>query len=165
MSVMSKRMMFFLETPRLDQAAYVFCVQKCNGVAMDSTELRSSSKRVSDGSEEPADTHAKFDQSTGEVLFAVGCRDDGSVVSTCPVDFATSVPKDKVQYSMNLESVLGESLQHYGIKGNVPFTNRTGSTMNVNFEVTDTKRAILSVHEGCGNGSMIVFTPDGRVKL
>ena len=37
------------------------------------------------------------------------------------------------------------------------FTNGTGSTMNVNFEVTDTKRAILSVHEGCGNGSMTVF--------
>ena len=28
---------------------------------------------------------------------------------------------------MNLESVLGESLQHYGIKRNVSFTNRTGS--------------------------------------
>ena len=66
---------------------------------------------------------------------------------------------------MNLESVLGESLQHYGIKRNVLFTNRTGSTMNVNFEVTDTKRAILSVHKGCGNGSMIVFTPDGKGKI
>ena len=67
----------------------------------------------------------KFDQSTGEVLFAVGCRDDrpivdsGSVVSTCPVDYATSVPTEKVQYSLNLESVLGESLQHYSIKRNV----------------------------------------------
>ena len=55
---------------------------------MNSTELPSSSKRVSDGSEEPAGTHENFDQSTGEVLFAVGCRDDrpivdsGSVVST-----------------------------------------------------------------------------------
>ena len=66
---------------------------------------------------------------------------------------------------MNLESVLGESLQHCGIKRNVPFTNRTGSTMNVNFEVADTKRAILSVHKGCGNGSMIVFTPDGKGKI
>ena len=120
------------------------------------------------GSEEPAGTHGTFDQSTGEVRFAGGCRDDrpivdsGSVVSTCPVDYATSVPTEKVHYSMNLESVLGETLQHYGIKRNVLFTNRSGSTMNVNFEVTDTKRAILSVHTGCGNGSMIVFTPDGK---
>ena len=85
-------------------------------------------------------------------------------MSTCPVDYATSVPTEKVQYSLNLESVLGESLQHYGIKRNVPFTNRTGSTMNVDWEVTDTKRSILSVHKGCGNGSMIVFTPDGNGK-
>ena len=57
-------------------------------------------------SEEPASTHEKPDQSTGEVLFAVGRRDDrpivdsGSVVSTCPVDYATSVPTEKVHYSM-----------------------------------------------------------------
>ena len=56
------------ESPRLDRAAYVFCVQKCNSVSMDPTELPSSSKRVSDGNEEPAGTHEKFDQSTGEVL-------------------------------------------------------------------------------------------------
>ena len=37
--------------------------------------------------------------------------------------------------------------------------------MNVNFEVTDTKRAILSVHKGCGNGAMIVFTPDGKGEI
>ena len=64
--------------------------------------------------------------------------------------------------------MLGKSLQHYGIKRNVLFTNRAsiGSTIkSVNFEVTDTKRAILSVHEGFGNGSMIVFTPDGRGKI
>ena len=127
------------ETPRLDRGAYVFCVQKCKSVVMDSTELPSSSTRVFDGSQEPAGTHKKFDQSTGEVLFAVGCRDDrpivdpGSVVSTCPVDYATSVATEKVHYSMNLESVLGESLQHYSIKRNVPFTNRIGSTMNVSF--------------------------------
>ena len=89
------------ECPRSDRAAHVFCAQECNSVTMDSTELPSSSKRVSDGSEEPAGSHEKFDQSTGEVLFAVGCRDDrplvdsGSVVSTCPVDYATSVPTEK----------------------------------------------------------------------
>ena len=66
------------------------CDPKCNSVSMDPTELPSSSKRVCDGYEEPAGTHEKFDQSTEEVLLAVGCRDDqpivdsGSVVSTCP---------------------------------------------------------------------------------
>ena len=100
-------------------------------VIMDSTELPSSSTRVFDGNEEPAGTREIFDQSTGEVLFAVGCRDDrpivdcGSVVSTCPVDYATPAPTEKVHHSENLES---ESLQHYGIKRNVPSTDRTGTS-------------------------------------
>ena len=99
------------ETPRLDRAACVSCVQKCKSV--DSTELPSSSTRVFDGSEEPADTHEKFAQSTGEVLFAVGCRDDRpivdsrSVVSTCPVDYASSVPTEKVHHSMNFGKCVG----------------------------------------------------------
>ena len=50
------------ETPRLDRAAYAFCVQKCKSVMMDSTELPSSSTRVFDVSEEPAGTHEKFDE-------------------------------------------------------------------------------------------------------
>ena len=109
-------------------------------------------------------------QSTGESLFAVGCRDDRPNVDSgalCPRArwiMRHRFPQ-KVHYSMNSESVLGETLQHCGIKRNVLFTNRTCSTMNVDFEVTDTKRAILSAHKGCGNGSMIVFTPDGRGKI
>ena len=86
-------------------------------------------------------------------------------MSTGPVDYATSVPTSKVHHSVHLEGVLVESLQHDGIKRNVPFTNRSGSSMNVNFEVTHTERAILSVHKGCGNGSMIVFTTDGKGKI
>ena len=89
------------ESPRWDRAACVFRVQKCNGVTMDSTELPSSSKRVSDGSEEPAGTYEKIDQSTGEVFFAVGCRDgrpivgSGSVASTRPVDYASQFRQRK----------------------------------------------------------------------
>ena len=110
------------ESPQLDRAAYVFCVQKCKSVMMDLTELPSSSTRVFDG--RAAGTHEQFDQSTGEVLFAIGCRDDrpivdcGSVVSTWIVRRQF---QQKVHYSMNLESVLGESLQHYGIKRNCSF--------------------------------------------
>ena len=40
-----------------DRAICVSCVQKCNSVSMDPTELPSSSKRVCDGYEEPAGTH------------------------------------------------------------------------------------------------------------
>ena len=40
-----------VENPRLDRAAHVFCVQKCESVMMDPTELPSSSTRVFDGSE------------------------------------------------------------------------------------------------------------------
>ena len=86
----------------------MFCVQKRKSVMMDSTELPSSSTRVFDGSEEPAGTHEKFDQSTREVRDCRPIVDCGSVVSTCPVDYATSVPTEKVHYSMNLESVLGD---------------------------------------------------------
>ena len=60
--------------------------------------------------------------------------------------------RQRKSITVSIWSVLGESLQHHGIKRNVHFTNRTGSTTNVNFEVTDAKRAILSVHKGCGNG-------------
>ena len=133
------------EAHKGDRAAYVFCVQKSARGMTDWMELPSSSKSGVQVSEEPAGTQKIFYQSTGESLFAVRCRDDrpivdsGSVVSTCPMDYATSIPTKKVHYSMNLESVLGESLQHYGIKRNVLVTKRIGSTMNVNFEVTDTK--------------------------
>ena len=157
--------------PKVDRV----CVRSCKSIMSDWPEMPSSSRRVVSGvqgSEEPAGTHEmKPDRSTGDVLLAVEGRngrqivDSGSVVSMCQVDYVTSVPTEKVNYSMNLESVLGESLQHYGIKRNAPFTNRTGSTMNVNFEVADTKRAILSVRKGCGNGSIIVFTPDGRGEI
>ena len=80
----------------------------------------------------------KFDQSTGEVLLAVACRDDrpivhsGSVVSTCPVDYATSVPTEKVKYSTNSECV-GRISATLRRQAKCSFTNRSGSSMSVNF--------------------------------
>ena len=57
------------ESLRLGPAAHVFCVQKCNSVSMDPTELPSSSKRVSEGMRSQRALKDKFDQSMGEVLF------------------------------------------------------------------------------------------------
>ena len=81
---------------------------------MDPTELPSSSKRVSDGDEEPEVTHEKFDQSTGEGTFRrldVEMIDQLSTLDVlCPrVQWILRCRfrQGKVQYNMNLESVLG----------------------------------------------------------
>ena len=42
---------------------------------------------------------------------------------------------------MNLCNITASSVMFF-------FTNRTGSTMNVKMEVTDTERAILPLHKG-----------------
>ena len=85
-----------LEMPKVDRAVFVFCVHNCKRCQVRRGELF---EVCVQGSEEPAGTHEmKPEKSTGEVFLAVGCRDDrriagsGSVVSTCPVGYATSVP-------------------------------------------------------------------------
>ena len=142
------------EAPNMDRAAFVFCVQKCKSGMTDWMELPCSLSSGVQVSEEPAGTHETFYQFTGESLFAVRCRDDrpivhsGNVVSTCPVDYATSVPIERVHYSMNFESVLGESLLHYGIKRDVLFTNRSGSTMQHTKQLVDTEQTLLETPTG-----------------
>ena len=68
------------EMPRADRAAHVFCVHSSKNVMSECPEVPNSSGKVVSGvqgSEEPAGTHElKPDRSTGEVLLAVGCRDD-----------------------------------------------------------------------------------------
>ena len=113
----------------------------------------------------------KSDQSTGEMLFVVGCRDDrpivdsGRAVSTCPVDYATSVPTEKstIQYefgvcSVNLFNITASSVMFFSP------TELAAPRTSILRSLTQ-KRAILSVHKGCGNDSMIVFTPDGKGKI
>ena len=48
-------------------------------------------------------THEKFDQSTGEVLFAVGCRDDRLIVDSGSV---VHVPSGLCDVSSDRESLL-----------------------------------------------------------
>ena len=123
----------------LDRATFVFCVRKCNSVSMDPTELPSSSTRVF-WWEWGASGHSwKIWSVKGDRCFSpldVEMIDQLLTLEVlCPraqwIMRRQFRQREKVHYSMNLESVLGESLQHYGIKRNVPFTNRTGSTMNV----------------------------------
>ena len=77
------------ETPREDRAAYVFCVHRCEN-AMDRCLDMPSSSGISgmQASEESPSTHVlNPDRTTGEMLLAVGCRDDRPIVdsgSVCP---------------------------------------------------------------------------------
>ena len=80
------------------------------------------------------------------------------------MDYATSVPR-KSNFSMNLDRVLGESLQHHGIKRNVFHQQNLAAPRTSILRSLTQSVQFLSVHKGCGNGSMIVFTPDGRGKM
>ena len=102
---MSKRMMI-LRVPVWIEQLMCFVFKIATVFQWIRRNCRVRRRRVCDGYEEAAGTHEKFDQSTGEVLIAVGCRDDrpivdsGSVMSMCPVDYATSVPdrESAIQY-------------------------------------------------------------------
>ena len=75
---------------------------------------------------------------------------------------ATSVPMEKVHFIVNLESVLGEISATLRHQAKWIFHQQNCQHHERQSCVTDTKGAILSVHKGCGNGSMIVFTPNGK---
>ena len=97
------------ETLRVDQAAYVFCVNKCKSVMTDWPEMPSSSRRVISGvqwSVEPAGTHeTKPDQSIGEVPLRLEVEMIDQLLTLevlCPRPSGLC----DVNYSMNLESVL-----------------------------------------------------------
>ena len=151
------------EAPREDQANYAFCVHRCENVMSEYLDVPSSSGisgvRVI---EEPAGTHELKPDRIDQLLTLEVLCPRAQWIMRCQFP---QRERERVNKNMNLESVLGETLQHCGVKRNVPFVNRKGGTMSVNLEVTDTKRATLPVHKGCGNGSTIVNTPDGRGKI
>ena len=89
------------ESHRLDRAAYVFWFKSATVLQWIRRNCRVRRRESVMGMRSQRALMEKLDQSTGEVLLAVGCRDDrpivdsGSVVSTCPVDYATSVPTER----------------------------------------------------------------------
>ena len=57
----------------------------------------------------------------------------GSVVSTCPKTFASEVQSLDPAQKLNLLSVLGNPLRHYGTRRDFKFQASDGSEMHVNF--------------------------------
>ena len=91
----------YFKSPRLDRTAYLFAFKSATVLRWirRNCQVRRREFLVGVRSQGPL---VKISISQrGEVLFAVGCRDDrpivdsGSVVSTCPVDYATSAPTEK----------------------------------------------------------------------
>jgi hypothetical protein len=106
---------------------------------------------------------AVVDQQPASVAAVSGsCKpmvDSGSVVSTCPSWYAPGVETVQTDYSLNLESVLGEKLKHYGFKHGVNYKNKSGESLEAGYEVTDSTRPILSVKKSSEAGQMTVFGP------
>ena len=75
LSVMAKRMML-LRVPVWIEQLMCFAFKSATVFQWIRRNCRVRRRESSDGNEEPAGTHETFDQSTGEVLFAVGCRDE-----------------------------------------------------------------------------------------
>ena len=84
-------------------------------------------------------------------------------------DFSTWVcsiyEDERISGSIDFVKWLGRAfLRHHGVRNSVLFQARDGSCTSVNFEVTDSTRAILSVRKGADSGSMTVFKPYGGGK-
>ena len=60
---------------------------------------------------------------------------------------------------MNLKSVLGEKIQHYGVRKNLGFENGKGDEYRHDFQVTDCTRPILSVRECNQRAELVCFGP------
>ena len=84
--------------------------------------------------------------------------DSGAFTSYCPEDYALEVPIEESP-QLNLKSVLGEKIQHYGVRRNLGFENSKGEKYHHDFQVTDCMRPILSVRECNQRSELVCFGP------
>ena len=73
--------------------------------------------------------------------------DSGSVVNTCSEDFDPSTTTAPGKH-WNLEALNGHTLAHHGYKPGMNLATNDDIPMKIDFEVTNTKRPILSVKKG-----------------
>ena len=64
--------------------------------------------------------------------------DSGAFTSCCPEDYAREVPIEESP-QLNLKSVLGEKIQHYGVRRNLGFENSNSRTAKAKSTTTTSK--------------------------
>ena len=84
--------------------------------------------------------------------------DSGAFVSCIPKDYASEVAIESSP-KLKLKSVLGEQIQHYGVRRNLEFEDCKGDAYRHDFQVTDCMRPILSVRECNNRAELVCFGP------
>ena len=88
--------------------------------------------------------------------------DSGAFTSCCPKNYAREVQIEKAP-PLNLKSVLGESIQHYGVRKNLEFSSSGGKEKYTHdFQVTDCIRPILSVRACNQRAELVCFGPNEK---
>ena len=88
--------------------------------------------------------------------------DSGAFTSCCPKNYAREVKIEEAP-PLNLKSVLGESLKHYGVRKNVKFNSSGGEEhYSHDFQVTDCMRPILSVRDCNKRAELVCFGPNEK---
>ena len=78
--------------------------------------------------------------------------DSGSVVNTCDESFDASTRTVQKFPKPEFQTILGDPLEHYGVKQGVQLKDRiSGNKMQIDMDITDAKRPVVSVMKGKKN--------------
>ena len=67
---------------------------------------------------------------------------------------------DEPVRKLNLRSVTGQAIDHYGVKRGIELMGKGGQTIKGDFQVTSCARLVLSVAERARAGNLVVFGPN-----